>query len=396
MACLVVPAAAVARGVAGAADWGADLGGDVRYYQFVQVDSPVRDRRDSELGILRAKAKLGFGEELTSETHAVISLVSPASTLTSTLASGTTRRFLKLQHTETSGDDLLATFELDRLNLTWERGGLRVTAGRQAITWGVNYFWPVLDLFAPFAPQRIDREYKPGVDAVRATVAVGEYSQLEIAAAGQGTSAQRDGSLGALLRIHVGAADLGLMLGRFHHDTVAGAFVTADIGGNGVRAEAAYTDSGDPADRRIDRASFWRIGGGIDRQLTSTLHLTTELTWNGFGSQHVRDYPFIALSDRYQRGEVTALAQYYAGASLAWQAHPLLTLTGSGLWNIDDGSILALPYAEWSVSDNVSAVFGGAFGIGPGLRRTVFDIELPRSEYGSASQSLYAALKVYF
>jgi len=373
-----------------------DLGGDARYYQFVQVGSASADRRDSELGILRLKGTSEPIDEVATEAHAVVSLQSPASTLSTTLASGTTRRYLDLQHTEGSGDDFSATFELDRLNLTWERPQFRFTVGRQAITWGVTYFWPVLDLFAPFAPQRIDREYKPGVDALRLTIPIAAFSQLEIAAAGQGQSLQRDGSVGALLRVHLGGADVGGMLGRFHHDTVAGAFVTADVMGSGVRAEAAYTDSGDPYDATIDRAQFWRVGFAVDRQLTEDLHLNGELAWNQFGSGHVHDYLLIAQADRVSRGEVTALARYYAGASLSWQAHPLLTMTGSGLWNIDDGSILLLPYAEASLADNLTAVLGGAFGIGPGLRDGPFGVQIPRSEYGSAAQTLYAALRFYF
>ena len=372
------------------------LGGDARYYQFVQLDNPSGDRRDSELGVFRLKGSAAFADEITAEAHGVVGLQSPATTLSTTIASGTTRHYLDLQHSENSGDDLLATLEMDRLNLTWEQAQFRFTVGRQAITWGVSYFWPVLDLFAPFAPQRIDREYKPGVDALRLTIPIADFSQLEVAAAGQGTSLQRDGSAGALLRVHLGAADVGLMLGRFHHDTVAGGFVTADVMGSGLRAEAAHTDSGDSYDASIDRARFWRLSAGFDRQLTPALNLTTELAWNEFGTGHVHDYPFVALADRVSRGEVTSLAQYYAAAALAWQAHPLLTLTASGLWNIDDGSVLAQPYAEWSLADSIAVTLGGTFGIGPGPRAGPFGLQLPRSEYGSAPQLLYAALKFYF
>jgi len=57
---------------------------------------------------------------------------------------------------------------------------------------------------APFLPERIDREYKPGV-------------------------------------INLGAADVGGMAGWFHEDIVAGVFVTASVLGTGLRAEVAFT-----------------------------------------------------------------------------------------------------------------------------------------------------------
>jgi hypothetical protein len=100
----------------------------------------------------------------------------------------------------------------------------------------------------------------------------------------------------------------------------------------------------------------------------------------------------VAGSDRVQRGEVNSVGQYYAGASLSWQAHPLLTITGTMLANLNDASVLLLPHADWSLSDGLSIVFGGTFGIGAGLRTD----QTAGSEYGEVSQTLYAAVKAYF
>ena len=95
---------------------------------------------------------------------------------------------------------------------------MRVTLGRQAIGWGVAYFWPTLDLFSPFSPERIDRDYKSGVDAVRATIALSAYSELQLVGAVLGPSPREDGAAGALLRLGLGPLDLGLMGGKFHGD----------------------------------------------------------------------------------------------------------------------------------------------------------------------------------
>jgi hypothetical protein len=42
-------------------------------------------------------------------------------------------------------------------------------------------------------------------------------------------------------------------------------------------------------------------------------------------------------------------------------------LTGTTL-NLGHGSALLLPHADWSLSDSMRLVFGGAFGIGAGVR----------------------------
>ena len=87
--------------------------------------------------------------------------------------------------------------------------------GRQPITWGVNYFWPVLDLFGPFSPAAVDRDYKPGVDAVRLNLPVGDFSEIEMVTAAQGDEATaavgsgEDWSYGALGRFHVRGTDVG-------------------------------------------------------------------------------------------------------------------------------------------------------------------------------------------
>jgi hypothetical protein len=391
LAVAVVLAIAGAPSPAGAAD-ALDLGGDVRVYQFLRLDDAGDARRDAELGIGRLKMEATRGETLGAEAHGVFSLLSPGGTRAGSVVTGTTRRFFELQHTFESGDDASMTLEADRLNVRWERRPVRLVAGRQAITWGVNYFWPTLDLFAPFAPERIDREYKPGVDAVRATVALGTLSNVDVVGAALGTSVERDGALAALARINVGPADVGFMLGHVHGDTVAGGFVTASVLGTGLRGEVAFTESGDAADAGIGRGEFWRAGVGLDRQLTETVALIAELAWNGFGTSRPADYPRIARADRVRRGEVNALGRAYAGASLTWQAHPLLALVGTILVNLGDGSALLLPHGEWSLSDNASVVFGGVFGAGAGLR----DDGAPGSEYGSAGQTVYGAIKLYF
>jgi len=375
-----------------AAAWEVDLGGDARYYQFLRVGEDGGDRRDSELGIFRLKLQGRLRDEWSVDVQGVVSLTSPRSAGVSAIATGATRRLFDLDATLVRGGDAEVVAELDRLSLTWQRRTFRLVAGRQAITWGVNYFWPVLDLFAPFPPERIDREYKPGVDALRLTVPLGALSEVEVVAAGQGTSLEDDASVGALARVHLGPADVGAMAGRFHRDLVLGGFVTANVRGTGVRVEVAYTDSGDPADAVIGRSSFWRASAGVDRQLTPTLTLSAEAGWNGFGSDDPADYPRIAAADRVQRGEVNSLGRSYIGASLVWQAHPLVSVTGVVLVNLSDASVLFLPHVDWSLADNLSLVAGALIGIGPGLNPD----KTPGSEYGTVPATVYTALRAYF
>jgi hypothetical protein len=213
-----------------------------------------------------------------------------------------------------------------------------------------------------------------------------------VVAAAQGRDLHDDGSVAALGRLHLGPADVGIMVGRFHRDTVAGGFLAANVAGTGLRGEVAFTDSASADDARIDRERFWRASVGVDRQLTPTVAVMAEVAWNGFGADDPDGYPAVAAADRVGRGEVNSLGRTYVGASVAWQAHPFLAVTGTALINAGDGSALLLPHADWSLSDSVTLVFGGLVGLGPGDAAD----QRPRSEYGGAPAVVYGAVKLYF
>jgi hypothetical protein len=259
----------------------------------------------------------------------------------------------------------------------------------------VVYFWPSLDLFAPFSPRRVDRDYKPGIDAIRATIPLGAFSEVEVIGAILGPSLSRDGTLGALTRFKLGSLDWGLMGGKFHRDTVAGSFLTADAWGTGLRGEVSWTQSGDPEDRVRDRRTFWRAAAGVDRQLTPTVSVTAEFSFNGYGANQASDYLDRSTADRVLRGEINALGRFYTGVSGVWSFHPLGTLTNTLLINLQDPSTLWVPSFHWSTSNNSDVLAGAQIGIGTGLQSSGMG-PVPQSEYGLVPNTLFAAIRVYF
>lgn len=369
-----------------------ELNGDVRTYLFGILEDATTSRRHAELVVLRLKLQSFLTEDLRIVAHGVVGLSSPPELLRTDIVSAEPRRFFDLRTVFLDKDDVVGVAELDRLHLRWDRPTFRLVAGRQPITWGVNYFWPTLDLFAPFTPQQIDRDYKAGVDALRLTVPTGDFSEVDLVFAGQGQDFPDDFSLAGLGRLHAGQTDFGFMGGRFHTDVVAGAFVTTDVAGMGIRGEVAFTRSGDERDRELGRERFVRASAGVDRRLTTTLVLSAELAWNGYGSDDPAGYPDLIVADRVLRGEIISLARRYGGLSLSWQASPLWSVGGAVLVNADDGSLLLQPVASWSFTDSVSLLFGAIMGLGPGSATSV-ELE---SEYGVVPATLWVAGKWYF
>ncbi|MDX1384545.1 MAG: hypothetical protein R3190_12915 [Thermoanaerobaculia bacterium] len=370
-----------------------ELGADLRYYQFFIVEDIDIDRRHAEIAVLRGKLESEIAEALQLEAHAVLAFNSPPRISNSAdILSGGTRRLLDLSVTLVDDDNVLGIAELDRLNLKWEHTDFDLVAGRQAVTWGVNYFWPVLDLFAPFAPEQIDRDYKAGVDAIRTVVPTGSFSEVEVIVAGQGEELPEELSYASLGRLHSGTTDFGFMAGSFHEDIVAGAFFSADVSGVGIRGELAYTDSGDPADAEIDRETFARATFGVMRLLTPESTLVAEVSWNGFGADDPEGYARTAASDRVRRGEVSSLGRLYGGVSFGWQLSPLWTLSEAVLVNLDDDSVLLQSFADWSVTSALTVQLGASVGFGDDLGPE----GQIRSEYGAVPVNVWAAVKAFF
>ncbi len=395
-----------------------EIGGDVRLFAFRALeeadagDEPGDGAEGADdgsgrldLGIARLKLdsrwRVGDRDRFRFELHGTAQATSPrGSGAVASIATGDTRRFFDLTKSSFGGGDVAGVTEVDRLNLRWDRPGFRLVAGRQAITWGVNHLWPVLDLFGPFAPQRVDRDYKPGVDALRLVVPRGDFSEVELVVAGQGARTPEDLSVATFGRFHsalgdAGASiDFGYMVGGFHRDFVLGGFLAADVGGTGLRGEAAWTSPGcslDALHPTLGCGDFWRVTAGVDRLLTPRLTLIAEATWNGFGARDPGRYEQLAESDRIRRGEVTSLGRRYAGLSLAWQAHPLVTVTGAALWNADDGSFLLQPGIAWSMADSVTLTVGLIAADGRGLVAGSL-----QSEYGAVPLFAWTSLVVWF
>ena len=224
---------------------------------------------------------------------------------------------------------------------------------------------------------------------------LGNLSELEIVGGIQGSSLDRDGTVGALLRWNLGNVDVGFMGGSFHRDSIGGIFFSADVMGTGLHGELSYTSSGDRNDQVLDREEFWRGSFGVIRQLTSTISVTSELAFNGYGADNATEYSLWYFSDRMGRGDVNGYGRYYWGTSFTQQLHPLLIGTFTSLVNFTDNSVLLTPSVTWSLSDNSEMLAGGMFGIGEAMEK-INGVPILRSEYGSVPATLFLALKVYF
>ena len=66
------------------------------------------------------------------------------------------------------------------MSLTFSIPPVSIAAGRQAISWGEAFYYNIGDLFGAFPVTETNRRYKPGIDAVAATVTLGTFSDISL------------------------------------------------------------------------------------------------------------------------------------------------------------------------------------------------------------------------
>ncbi len=250
-----------------------------------------------------------------------------------------------------------ADLRLDRLLITAELPHLSLTVGRQPISFGTTFFFTPEDLVAPFTPTTIDREYKPGIDAVRADVYLGAFGQLTAVAAYSGAW-NLDGTTGMLrLGETLGVWDVGLFGAAVRGDGVVGVDTAGSLGAWAVRAEVTVTE------RATGGSPYLRAALGVDREFDK-LRLAAEAYLQTLGATSASQYLVFAASPQVQRGEIWSLGREYLALSADYAVIPIVHLAAFAVGNLADPSALGGLNLAWNVGDNADVVLGAYFGLG--------------------------------
>jgi hypothetical protein len=332
-----------------------------------------------------------------------------------TLAQGDVRyRALAATTTWHERTDHRATLFLDRANVRLRLPGADVTAGRQAITFSKAYFWNPLDVFLAFDPRQFDRDYKPGVDAVRADVPLGAFAGVNVVgAAGRtldafGVATDDDtlaatwfGSavMGRLFGTFRGW-DLSLQGGKIYGGYQAGGGAVGEAGPLEVRVEAAHFVALasppllpgvlPPEERLVEDGTTLVLGLG--HRFPNTLTLEGEYFRNGLGDADHLEASLL----RFGNGQTLDIGENLLGLVASYDVLPILVGYLGWIVSLDDGSFQFQPRLTWAAADEVEVLAGAIVSsgdrpaVGPpaGLRL--------RSEFGTFPDVYYAEVKLYF
>ncbi|HEU4726845.1 MAG TPA: hypothetical protein VFT22_03120 [Kofleriaceae bacterium] len=306
-------------------------------------------------------------------------------------------RLIQLDGQVGAGASYAWRHELDRLSVAYRSSQLNATIGRQAVGWGRGTVFSAVDLFAPFSPLELDREWRRGIDAVSAELTLTpQLSTDAVAAVGEDLDSS---TFAARVRGYRDAFDFELIGGWRARDVVAGVTSSAPVGDAELHGELAVFRAPEPlpaGGQLDDRVAIKALAGGSYRVgIGNGILVIAEYHYSGFGAPRARDVPGL-LADprfaaRFTRGDTQILGRHAIALVGSYEASPELELGLRWLQSPVDGSGVATPTATARLSDRL-AVLGalyvpyGAAPSGPELR----------SEYGATSLTGFVQLQASY
>jgi hypothetical protein len=258
-----------------------------------------------------------------------------------------------------TGKNHAAWQRFDRLALQYQHADWSVTLGRQAVSWGSGLVFQPMDLFNPFTPTAVDRDYKPGNDLLLVEKLTSSGGDLQLLAVGRRNDTDDvSGSVGSLAlkwRSGLGAGEFELLAGRHYGDRVLAVTLRWPLGGALVRTDIVATR---PQGRSRDNETYISAIANIDYSFTlaqRSVYTFAEYYYNGFGASG--EVPALTrtdalLGERLQRGELFTLQRNYLALGATYQWHPLWVQSLTSIINLHDRSSVLVTQLNYEPGDH--------------------------------------------
>ncbi len=309
------------------------------------------------------------------------------------------RRLMDLTWTLAEGTDYATLHRFDRLAVSYTGAKWVGKLGRQAVSWGNGMIFNPVDIFNPFDPAAVDKEYKSGDD-----MAYGQYlrdngddMQLVwvVRRDADGDLTNDVNSLAGKYHGFAGSGEYDVLLARHYEDDILALGGSLPWGGAVVRGDVSLTDtSEDTVWSGVASLSYSWIGFG------KNMSGVFEYFYNGFGlsegftQEDIENKPDLVA--RLARGELFNLGKHYLAGAVLIELSPLFTISPNVFLNMADQSFLAQVVGTYDLRQNWQVLLALNIPVGDadteygGFEST---IEGVRFEQGA---SLFAQLAIYF
>ncbi|HOZ48084.1 MAG TPA: hypothetical protein PLO37_21115 [Candidatus Hydrogenedentes bacterium] len=375
---------------------------------YAPDDPWLYPERSSALGLFRLR--LGFEADLGARTNAELAYEHRARWTSSaggtSLSSGVLSSFAEAPYRIRQLDWELFEggtrfdyrHEIDRALVAWHPKWGDVTLGRQAIGLGRGVIFSAVDMFSPFSPAEVDREWRRGVDALRLEYRTSDTSAVEFL--GVFGETWDDSAVLGRVRGYLGDVDGEFILGKRAEDVMAAGILSAILADAETHLELALFHLDEP---QVENDAFGGTelvgkivaGGSYTFAVGNGLTLLGEYHYSGFGFEDSEDATWrmrdADVLERFLRGDSQILGRHGLAAQLSYSFTPMIAGGLLLLGSPADGSGLVSPSVNWDISQRTSLRFSAFVPWGQAPRWGQL-----RSEYGATPASLFAQLNVYF
>jgi hypothetical protein len=293
--------------------------------------------------------------------------------------------------------------ELDRAYVSLHLSFLELTVGRQAIGLGRGVLFSAVDIFAPFSPTEVDREWRRGIDAVHAELRIPDLSALSadfIVALGDVESGSLESwAMIGRLRAVIGDVDGAVILGRRGQDNMAAGVLSATLGDAEVHGELAMfgtdglgIDGGLFGTRAVVAKGL--LGGSYMFDIHRGVRVVLEYHYSGFGVNDISRSADILFDPyfqaRFARGDSQLLGRHALALVLSAELFDDLSAAVSYLQSPVDGSGMVAPAFTWVQSDMLTMVLSVFVPWGSPPSNGI-----PTSEWGSGPITVFLQARLY-
>jgi hypothetical protein len=280
------------------------------------------------------------------------------------------RRFFDLTKIIDEDDSHILYHRLDRFSLTLQPAWGTIRIGRQALTWGNGLLFNPMDLFNPFAPTDIERDYKVGDDMVTTQFTIDKIGGIQLLYVPRRDPADHNvkwssSSLAGKFHFAAGTTEFDIMVAHHYEDFIAGIGSTGYFMDSAWRLDATWTF----LDEDTDRDGFLSLVANIDYSWAwwkKNFYGFMEFYFNGIGDENYsKAISDPAITERLIRGDLFVLGRKYLSTGIEMELHPLIKANLTVISNIADPSGIIQPHVVFDLTEEIQCTIGGNIYCGP-------------------------------
>lgn len=290
---------------------------------------------------------------------------------------------------------------LDRFYFSINIGFADLYIGRQSIAWGSGKMFNPTDVIVPFNFNELDTEDKRGVDAIRLRIQTGSLSEIDFGVVFSKDFKFENSSAFIRTKFFVLNTDVSLLVMYLKKSLLIGFDLTRAIGGAGFWIEASYFSPNTFSDYKDNEKDNFRFVVGIDYNFSFNVYAFIEYYHNTNGYTPDYDYTAFYKSKMFNNESVFFMAKDYIDFGFTYNIIPLLPLSFSFIYNINDSSLVLSPTLVYNIKENMYLSLGAfvCLGENPEFNTNITKTSpmfILNSEFGTYPNLFYFSYRIYF